>query len=139
MNDDTGRTYLKAMAAFWVIFGLITTFYPKLMELFMSERGKDATTSFSDQVWLHGGLDILSVAVLLFVLSTLQPSGTILKGAALVALMPTAAILYTLVATPFWTPLFLVPGGGCFAFAVVGFVLARRHAGATEATPAPAA
>ena len=139
MHGDTGRIYLKAMAIFWSVFGLITTFYPKLMELFMSDRGKDATTAFSDQVWLHGGLDILSVAVLLFVLSTFRPTEIILKGAAVVALMPTAAIIYTLVATPFWTPLFLIPGVGCFAFAVIGFVLARRYTGATEAAPAPAA
>jgi len=48
------------MAAFWGVFGLITTFVPGLMQLFMTEEGIDASTSFSDQVWLHGGLDILS-------------------------------------------------------------------------------
>jgi hypothetical protein len=36
-----------------------------------------------------------------------------------------------MVTTPFWTPLFLIPGLGCFAFAVYGFWLARRVPTAT--------
>ena len=51
---------------------------------------------------------------------------TTLRLAATVGLMPTAAIVYSLVATPFWTPLFIVPGLACFAFAVYGFWLASR-------------
>ena len=136
MNADAGRTYLRAMAIFWLGFGLITTLFPRLMELFMSERGRDASTAFSDQVWLHGGLDIISVTVLLFVLSTLHPSAPILRGAATVALLPTAAILYTLVATPFWTPLFLLPAAGCLGFAVWGFTLSRSQGSEAAASAA---
>ena len=39
--------------------------------------------------------------------------------------MPTAAILYTYLATPYWSALFLVPGAAALTFAVYGFVLAR--------------
>jgi hypothetical protein len=115
------------MAAFWLVFGLITTFYPRLMELFMTDEGKDATGEFSDQVWLHGGLDILSVSVLLAALSMVPSTRVTLGAAAVAALMPTAAILYTLLATSYWSALFLVPGAGTLAFAVWGFALARRH------------
>ncbi len=117
--------YFRAMAGFYVVFGLITTFYPRLMQLFMTDEGIDASTSFSDQVWLHGGLDILSVALLLFVLSLLPVSALTVRAAAIVALMPTAAILFTFVTTPFWSPLFLVPGAAALAFAVYGFVTAH--------------
>ena len=117
------RTYFVSMAIFWLIFGLGATFYPKMMQMFMTPEGIAASTAFSDQVWLHEGLDILSVSLLLFALSTTPPTPTTLRLAAVVGLMPTAAIVYTLVATPFWTPLFLVPGAGCAAFAVWGLSL----------------
>jgi hypothetical protein len=119
-----GVVYLRSLAGFYVVFGLITTFYPPLMELFMTDEGVDATSRFSDQVWLHGGLDILSVALLLFVLSLLPVRALTLRAAAIVALMPTAAILYTFLTTPFWSPFFLVPGAAALTFAVLGFVLA---------------
>ena len=125
MHSVTGRMYFRALAAFYLVFGLITTFYPRLMQLFMTEQGIRATSPFSDQVWLHGGLDILSVALLLFVLSLLPVTALTLRAAAVVALMPTTAILYTLLATPFWTPLFLVPGAASLGCAVYGFILAR--------------
>lgn len=119
------RTYFRAMALFWLVFGLITTFAPGLMELFMTEQGKAASTAFSDQVWLHGGLDIISVSILLFVFSILPATKTTLGAAAVVALLPTVAIMDTLVATPYWSAFFLVPAAGTFAFAVWGFMLAR--------------
>jgi len=118
------RQFLLAMATFWLIFGLGTTFYPRIMQLFMTTEGISATTPFSDQVWLHGGLDILSVSVLLLALSTVPPTKAVLQAAATVALLPTAAIVYTLVATPFWAPLFLVPAVCCLGFALYGFRLA---------------
>jgi hypothetical protein len=121
-----GRTYLKAMAGFWLVFGLITTFYSNLMQLFMTQHGINASTPFSDQLWLHEGLDILSVSVLLFALSAMPATKLTLRAAETVALLPTAAILYTLVTTPFWSPLFLVPAAGTFAFAVWGLALERR-------------
>jgi len=42
------------------------------------------------------------------------------------ALMPTIAIFWSLVSTPFWNPLFIAAGLGCFAFVVWGFVLAAK-------------
>ena len=63
------RNFLLAMAAFWLCFGLGTIFYPRIMQLFMTPEGIAASTPFSDQVWLHGGMDILSVCLLLFALS----------------------------------------------------------------------
>jgi hypothetical protein len=51
---------------------------------------------------------------------------TTLRLAAAVGLLPAAAIVYTLLATPFWKPVFLVPAVACFGFAAFGFVLASR-------------
>jgi hypothetical protein len=120
------RRFFLAMAAFWMVFGLGTTFYPKMMQMFMTPGGVAASTAFSDSVWLHDGLDILSVCVLLFALSTVRATKNTLTLAAIVGLFPVAAIVYSLAATPFMTPLILVPGLGCFAFAIWGFLLASR-------------
>ena len=68
------RRYLIAMALFWMVFGLGTTFYPRMMQMFMTQEGIAASTASSDSVWLHDGLDILSVTVLLFALSTVPAS-----------------------------------------------------------------
>jgi hypothetical protein len=120
------RRFFIAMATFWLGFGLGTTFYPRMMQMFMTPEGIAASTPFSDQVWLHGGLDILSVCVLLVALSTVPATKTTLRLAATVGLLPVAAMIYTLVATPFWSPLFLIPAVGCLGFAVYGFLLAGR-------------
>lgn len=120
------RRFLIAMAIFWLLFGLGTTFYPRMMQLFMTPEGISASTAFSDQVWLHEGLDILSVCLLLFALSKLPVTKTTIRLAATVGLMPTAAVIYSILTTTFWKPLFLVPGLGCFAFAAYGFWLASR-------------
>ena len=120
------RRFLTAMAIFWLIFGLGTTFYPRMMQLFMTPAGISASTPFSDQVWLHEGLDILSVCLLLWALSKLPATKTTMRLAAAVGLMPAAAVAYTLFTTPFWTPFFLVPGLACLAFALYGFSLAGR-------------
>lgn len=121
---STYRRFFIAMAIFWLCFGLGTTFYPRMMHLFMTPEGIAASTAFADQVWLHGGLDILSVCLLLLALSTVSATKTTLRLAAAVGLLPTAAIVYTLITTPYWTPLFLVPALGCFAFSAYGFWLA---------------
>jgi len=126
------RRFLTAMAIFWLLFGLGTTFYPRMMQLFMTPAGIGASTAFSDQVWLHEGLDILSVCLLLLALSQLPATKTTIRLAAVVGLMPVAAIVYTLLTTPFWKPLFLVPGFCCLGFAVYGFMLAGRM---PEASP----
>jgi len=106
---STYRRFFIAMAIFWLGFGLGTTFYPRMMQLFMTPAGISASTTFSDQVWLHEGLDILSVCLLLLALSTVTVTKTTLRLAAAVALLPTAAIVYTLITRPFWTPLLLLP------------------------------
>lgn len=120
------RTYFLAMGAYWLVFGLITTFYVPLMNLFQTAEGVAAKTAFSNHVWFHGGLDILALCVLLFALSTQPPNRMMLRAAALAALGPTIAITWSLVATSWWNPLFAVAGLGCFAFAVWGFLLADR-------------
>jgi nitrate reductase NapE component len=120
------RTYFLSMGAYWLVFGLITTFYVSIMNLFQSAEGVAAKTAFSNHVWFHGGLDILALCVVLFALSTLPPSRTMLRAAAVAALGPTIAITWSLVATSWWNPLFAVAGIGCFAFAVWGFLLSNR-------------
>ena len=120
------RTFYRSMALFWLFFGLATTFYPRMMQMFMTPEGIAASSAFSDQVWLHEGLDILSVSVLLLALSMLPAVRTTLRLSAIVGLLPTAAVVYTTFATPFWSPVFLAAGAGCFAFAVWGFMLASR-------------
>jgi hypothetical protein len=120
------RSYFRTMALFWLIFGLITTFSSGLMRLFMTQQGIDASTPFSDQVWLHDGLDILAVSVLLVTLSTVPVTKTTLRAAETVALIPVTAIVYTWLTTPFWSSLFLVPAVASLAFAVWGVMLERR-------------
>jgi len=120
------RKFFISMAVFWMFFGLGTSFYPRMMQWFMTPEGVAASTPFSDQVWLHDGFDILSVSLLLFALSMLPVTKTSLRLAGVVALFPGAGIISSLVATPYWTPLFIVPALGCFAFAVIAFALAQR-------------
>jgi hypothetical protein len=118
------KVYFLAMTAYWLIFGLITIFYPTLMDLFQTETGVNLKTEFSNHVWLHGGFDIVALCILLFALSGENVSRNVLRATAFAALMPTTAIAYSLLGTNFWNPLFVVAGLGCFAFAVWGFALA---------------
>jgi hypothetical protein len=114
------------MAAFWFIFGLITTFYPPLMNLFQTQSGIDAITAYSNHVWRHDGFDILAISVLLFALSRETVSRNMLRASAIVALLVTVAIFSSLLTTNYWNPLFLVPGISCLAFSVWGFMLAPK-------------
>ncbi len=125
-NKPNTKIYFIAMAAFWFIFGMITTFYPALMNLFQTETGISAVTTYSDHVWRHDGFDILAISVLLFALSRETVSRNILRAAAVVALLVTIAIASSLLTTPYWNMLFLVPGISCFAFTVWGFMLATK-------------
>jgi len=125
-NSNKTRIYFTSMGAYWLVFGLITIFYPNMMDMFQSETGVGAKTSFSDHVWLHGGFDIVALCVMLFALSREAVSRNILRATAIAALMPTIAITYSLLTTPFWNPLFIGAGLGCFAFVVWGFVLASK-------------
>ena len=120
------RTYLSSMAAFWLVFGLGTTLYPRMMQLFMTPEGVASSTSFSDHVWLHDGLDIISVCLLLFALSRLPTTVTTLRLAAVVGLLPALGIINGVLMTPYWRPVFVVPGLGCLIFAIWGFALSRR-------------
>ena len=129
--QSSHRRFFTSMAIFWLFFGVGTTFYPRMMQLFMTPEGVTASTAFSDQLWIHEGMDILSVCLLLVALSTVSTTKTTLRLAATVGVLPTAAIVYTWLATPFWKPLFLVAGAGCFSFAVYGFWLARRSPAST--------
>jgi hypothetical protein len=125
-NPNPTKIYFIAMAAFWFIFGLITTFYPKLMNLFQTETGISAVTDYSDHIWRHDGLDILAISVLLFALSRQSASRAVLLAAGVVALLVTIAIMSSLLTTPYWNMLFLVPGLSCLAFAIWGSMLAAR-------------
>jgi hypothetical protein len=128
MNTTRAQLYLKLMASYWMVFGLITAFYPRLMDLFQTTEGINAKTVFSDHVWLHGGFDILAFCVLLFALAREAPSRKVIGAVGVAALMPTLAIGYSFAATPFWSPLFLVAGAGCLAVAVWGLVLSNAQA-----------
>ena len=123
---DPAKIYFTAMAIFWAVFGLIATFYPELMNLFQTEAGISAITIYSDHIWLHDGIDILSISILLFALSRQTASRNMLRAAALVALLVASAIIYSLLTTAYWNMLFLVPGLSCLAFAIWGFMLAIK-------------
>src|SRR6187455_1296256 len=120
------KIYFLAMAAFWLIFGLITTFYPPLMNMFQTETGISAVTEYSNHIWRHDGFDIIAISVLLFALSRETVSRNVLRAAAVVALLVTIAIISSILSTPYWNMLFLVPGISCFAFVVWGFMLAAK-------------
>src|SRR5436190_18854441 len=122
-KPNATKIYFIAMAAFWLIFGLITAFYPALMNLFQTETGVNAVTTYSDHIWRHDGFDIIAISVLLFALSRETASRNMVRAATIVALLVTVAIISSLVTTPYWNMLFLVPGLSCLAFAVWGFVL----------------
>jgi hypothetical protein len=96
------------------------------MNLFQTEAGISAVTTYSDHVWRHDGFDIISISVLLFALSRETVSRNILRAAAVVALLVTIAIGSSLLTTPYWNMLFLVPGVSCFGFAIWGFLLAAK-------------
>lgn len=126
MNARTVKTYYIAMAIFWMVFGLITTFYPRLMDLFQTPEGIAAKTEYSNHVWLHDGTDILAFCVLLFALSAIPPNRTMLRATAVAAMGPPIAIAYSVFAAPYSSMLLLGPGLCCFAFGVWGWVLSGR-------------
>ena len=128
-NANKTKPYFLAMTAYWLVFGLITIFYPAIMDMFQTENGVAAKTTFSNHVWLHGGFDIVALCVLLFALSREAVSRNVLRATALAALMPTIAITYSLVGTTYWNPLFIGAGLGCLAFVAWGFFLAGKSQG----------
>jgi hypothetical protein len=96
------------------------------MNMFQTETGISAVTTYSDHIWRHDGFDIIAISVLLFALSRETVSRNILIAAASVALLVTIAIISSILSTPYWNMLFLVPGVSCFAFVVWGFILAAK-------------
>jgi hypothetical protein len=110
-----------------LVFGLITAFAPGLMDLFQSPEGVSAKSAFSSHVWFHGGLDILAFCIVVFGLSLGEPSARMVRAVGVAALLPTTAIAYSLAATPYWNPLFVVAGLGCLSFAAWGITLGARN------------
>ena len=125
-KPNATRIYFIAMATFWLVFGLITAFYPTLMNMFQTSTGIDAVTNYSDHIWRHDGFDIIAISVLLIALSRETVSRNVLRATATVAVLVTIAIISSIFSTPYWNMLFLVPGVGCLAFAVWGFTLAAK-------------
>jgi uncharacterized membrane protein YdfJ with MMPL/SSD domain len=126
INPNPTKIYFIAMAAFWFVFGMITTLYPSLMNIFQTEAGVSAVTNYSDHIWRHDGFDIIAISVLLFALSREIVSRNMLRATAVVALLVTIAIISSILTTPYWNMVFLVPGVSCFAFAIWGFMLAAK-------------
>ena len=126
VKSNPTKVYFTAMGVLWFVFGMITTFYPALMNMFQTETGISAVTTYSDHIWRHDGFDIIAISVLLFALSRETVSRNMLRAATVVALLVTIAIISSLLTTPYWNMLFLVPGASCFAFAVWGFMLAAK-------------
>jgi len=125
-QQNISKNYFIAMGLFWMIFGLITLFFPSLMNLFQTEDGINAITSYSNHVWKHDGFDILSVSILFFALSRETASRNMIKAGAVVALLATIAISSSLLTTSYWNMLFVIPGTACVVFAVWGFRLASK-------------
>jgi len=131
-KSNPAKVYFIAMAAFWFIFGIITTFYPSLMNMFQTKTGINAVTVYSDHIWRHDGFDIIAIGVLLFALSRETVSRNILRATAVVALLVTIAIISSILSTPYWNMLFLVPGLCCFTFVIWGFMLAAKPGNKTN-------
>ena len=126
VKPNPTKVYFIAMGAFWFVFGLITTFYPALMNMFQTETGISAVTTYSDHIWRHDGFDIIAISVLLFALSRETASRNILRATVVVALLVTIAIISSILTTSYWNMLFLVPAVSCLAFAIWGSMLAAK-------------
>ena len=126
MSAAAAKQFLLAFVAFWLVFGLITLFAPGLMDMFQTAEGVAAKTAFSNHVWAHDGLDILSVCVLVFAISRLSPTPALMRAVGLAALMPTIGIAMSLATTTYWSALFIIAGIGCLAFSLGAFVIAGR-------------
>jgi hypothetical protein len=96
------------------------------MNMFQTETGINAVTTYSNHIWRHDGFDIIAISVLLFALSRETVSRNILRATAIVALLVTIAIISSILSTPYWNMLFLVPGISCFAFVVWALCLLQR-------------
>lgn len=125
-QHNSSKIYFIAMGAFWFIFGIITTFFPSLMNMFLTSEGINSTTTYSDHVWRHDGFDILSISVFFFALSRETASRNMIRAGAIVALLVTVAIFSSLLTTQYWNMLFIVPGITCLGFTIWGFRLTSK-------------
>jgi len=121
----SSKIYLRTMAVFWMMVGLSGILNPASMDSFHSEIGLEESSSFSDHVWFHGGLDILSWAIILFAISFEKISRRMTYIIAISALGPTFASVYSVLFTPFWTNMFFISGLMAFLFFVWGIVIAN--------------
>src|SRR5258706_6183499 len=96
------------------------------MNMPKSKTEINAVPIYSNQLWRHDGFDIIAISVLLFALSRETTSRNMLRAAAVVALLVTIAIMSSILTTPYWNMLFLVPGVCCLGFVVWGFMLAAK-------------
>jgi hypothetical protein len=126
MKRDSAKLYYIALGIFYLGFGLVTIFYPKLVQVFQTAEGIAASTPFSDNIWRHQGLDLLSVATIVFALSSQQVSAAMLRTTAVITIMPAIAVINSCLATPYWNGLFFVPCIFCLGFTVWGFSLAAK-------------
>jgi hypothetical protein len=120
------KKYFVAFAIYWGGFGLVTTFYPDLMDLFLSDKGVTKSTEFSNHVWMHGGIDILALVIILLALSRETLSKNTIVATAFAALLPTIAIFYSLLLTPYWSALFIVSGLGTLFFFIWGLTIGLK-------------
>src|SRR6185436_15828937 len=120
-QPNSTKLYFTAMGIFWLIFGIMTIFFPRLMNMFQTSEGINAVTTYSDHVWRHDGFDIVSISVLFFALSREMASRNMIRTGAIVALLVTVAIFSSLLTTQYWNMLFIVPGVTCLAFTIWGF------------------
>lgn len=120
------KKYFIAFAIYWGGFGLVTTFYPALMDLFLSNEGIKASTDFSNHVWMHGGFDILALVIVLLALSKENVSKNTIIATAFAALLPTIAIFYSLIFIPYWSALFLGSGLGTLLFFAWGLTIGLK-------------
>mgnify|MGYP001031648223 CR=1 FL=1 len=120
------KKYFIAYAIYWGGFGLVTTFYPALMDLFLSDDGIKASTDFSNHVWMHGGIDILALVIVLLALSREKLSKNTIIATAFAALLPTIAILYSLLFTSYLSILFIGSGLGTLLFFVWGLTIGLK-------------
>src|SRR5436190_9237705 len=126
MTAVNARKFLLGMVAYWLVFGLICTFEPGLMDMFQTPAGIAAKTDFSTHVWTHDGLDILAICALVFAISRTPLTPATMRAVGLAAMLPTIGIFYSLAATPYWNPMFIGAGVGCLAFALGALYFAKQ-------------
>jgi hypothetical protein len=57
------KVYLRVMGIYWLGFGLITSFYPALMDLFQTDFGIESKTSFWTMLFVRSGVGCLPYSI----------------------------------------------------------------------------